>query len=377
MTALIRNLATMTRVGLVAPGSAGTAQRRSRGSATRSGCGARACTRSRCWPRCAPTRSGRGLRGRQHVEPGRRGHRRPRRRVLRGVRERRAGRARACCSRSTCPARWPGGRRRRCPGADAARRVGRAGAGHGRDGAAVPHRRLLRGSRRLEAGPRSRYRWAADGITPLAITPGQRLDDALAAVDGLPFGGTDCALPMLYAQEQGLEVDTFVIYTDTETWAGDVHPVAGAPRATAARRASTHASSWSGWSRTGSRSPTRTTPACSTSSGSTRRRPSSSPTSPAARSERSAPRVRWHDHRHALDPPARRGRRARGSRATAAAHAATGGRMTNMKWTLAHCAGRARRAAASGIRCTTRSCRSSASGARGCSATRSRARPTA
>jgi len=29
---------------------------------------------------------------------------------------------------------------------------------------------------------------------------------------------------MLYAQAQGLEVDTFVIYTDSETWAGDVHP---------------------------------------------------------------------------------------------------------------------------------------------------------
>ena len=43
-------------------------------------------------------------------------------------------------------------------------------------------------------------------------------------MSGLPFGGTDCALPMLYAIEQEREVDTFVIYTDSETWAGDVHP---------------------------------------------------------------------------------------------------------------------------------------------------------
>jgi 60 kDa SS-A/Ro ribonucleoprotein len=43
-------------------------------------------------------------------------------------------------------------------------------------------------------------------------------------VSGLPFGGTDCALPMLYAKARGIEVDTFVIYTDSETWAGDVHP---------------------------------------------------------------------------------------------------------------------------------------------------------
>ena len=40
----------------------------------------------------------------------------------------------------------------------------------------------------------------------------------------LPFGGTDCALPMLYAQAREREIDTFVIYTDSETWAGDVHP---------------------------------------------------------------------------------------------------------------------------------------------------------
>jgi 60 kDa SS-A/Ro ribonucleoprotein len=30
---------------------------------------------------------------------------------------------------------------------------------------------------------------------------------------------------MLYAQAQEREVDAFVIYTDSETWAGHVHPV--------------------------------------------------------------------------------------------------------------------------------------------------------
>lgn len=62
------------------------------------------------------------------------------------------------------------------------------------------------------------------GITPLSISPEQRLDDVLRAVDGLPFGGTDCALPMIWAKRNRVEVDTFVIYTDNETWAGDVHP---------------------------------------------------------------------------------------------------------------------------------------------------------
>jgi 60 kDa SS-A/Ro ribonucleoprotein len=30
---------------------------------------------------------------------------------------------------------------------------------------------------------------------------------------------------MLYASKKGLEVDTFVVYTDSETWAGNIHPV--------------------------------------------------------------------------------------------------------------------------------------------------------
>jgi 60 kDa SS-A/Ro ribonucleoprotein len=29
---------------------------------------------------------------------------------------------------------------------------------------------------------------------------------------------------MLYALEKGKEIDHFVVYTDSETWAGDVHP---------------------------------------------------------------------------------------------------------------------------------------------------------
>lgn len=66
--------------------------------------------------------------------------------------------------------------------------------------------------------------WPQAAIHPLAISPRQRLDDVLAYTAGLPFGGTDCALPMLHALEHGLEVDTFVVYTDNETWAGEVHP---------------------------------------------------------------------------------------------------------------------------------------------------------
>jgi len=66
--------------------------------------------------------------------------------------------------------------------------------------------------------------WYKPALAPLGISPRRRLDDALAAVSSIPMGGTDCALPMLHAIEQGLEVDTFVIYTDNETWSGKVHP---------------------------------------------------------------------------------------------------------------------------------------------------------
>jgi 60 kDa SS-A/Ro ribonucleoprotein len=64
-----------------------------------------------------------------------------------------------------------------------------------------------------------------NGLAPLPLSPRQRLTDAVARVADLPFGGTDCALPMLYALQRKLPVDGFVVYTDSETWAGEVSPV--------------------------------------------------------------------------------------------------------------------------------------------------------
>lgn len=63
-----------------------------------------------------------------------------------------------------------------------------------------------------------------DAVSVLPISPRQRLDDVVRTISDLPFGPTDCGLPMLWAKEQKLAVDTFVIYTDNETWAGPVHP---------------------------------------------------------------------------------------------------------------------------------------------------------
>lgn len=61
------------------------------------------------------------------------------------------------------------------------------------------------------------------GVSPIKISPRQRLDDVLKVMNSQNMGGTDCALPMLYAIENKLDVDTFVVYTDNETYQGSIH----------------------------------------------------------------------------------------------------------------------------------------------------------
>lgn len=59
---------------------------------------------------------------------------------------------------------------------------------------------------------------------PLAISPRQRLDQVTSYMAGLPFGGTDASLPAKHAMKRRDKVDAFVVYTDSETWAGGEHP---------------------------------------------------------------------------------------------------------------------------------------------------------
>jgi 60 kDa SS-A/Ro ribonucleoprotein len=61
-------------------------------------------------------------------------------------------------------------------------------------------------------------------LTELDISPRRRLDDICGYIAGLPFGGTDCALPMVWALKNRIEFDTFEIITDNETWYGSIHP---------------------------------------------------------------------------------------------------------------------------------------------------------
>src|SRR6185503_17164092 len=54
--------------------------------------------------------------------------------------------------------------------------------------------------------------------------PRMRLNDVVNCVSRLPFEATDCAQPMLWARKNEVKVSAFVTYTDSETWAGKIHP---------------------------------------------------------------------------------------------------------------------------------------------------------
>ena len=64
-----------------------------------------------------------------------------------------------------------------------------------------------------------------DSLRPLTVSPRQRLDDVIRSISNLPFGATDCALPMIWAQKNKVKVDVFAVYTDSETYFGKIHPV--------------------------------------------------------------------------------------------------------------------------------------------------------
>lgn len=62
------------------------------------------------------------------------------------------------------------------------------------------------------------------GLTDLGISARTDLATAMRKVERNNWGGTDCSLPITWAMEQKVEVDTFVVITDNDTWAGNIHP---------------------------------------------------------------------------------------------------------------------------------------------------------
>ncbi len=72
------------------------------------------------------------------------------------------------------------------------------------------------------------------GITSVNLSPRMRLAEVIKRIEAIPMGGTDCALPMLWAARNKLNVSGFVTYTDSETWAGKHSP--GASTASVSQR---------------------------------------------------------------------------------------------------------------------------------------------
>ena len=63
-----------------------------------------------------------------------------------------------------------------------------------------------------------------DGLMPLQTTASDSFRAILDEVSRTRAGATDCALPMLHAMQARIPVDCFIILTDNETNAGRVHP---------------------------------------------------------------------------------------------------------------------------------------------------------
>ncbi len=60
----------------------------------------------------------------------------------------------------------------------------------------------------------------ASGFVPLDISACSRLSEVIQRTSNLPFGETDCAVPMIWGLNNRIGVDTFIVATDSETWQG-------------------------------------------------------------------------------------------------------------------------------------------------------------
>lgn len=61
-------------------------------------------------------------------------------------------------------------------------------------------------------------------FVPFPLSKNDSARDVWKKTEELPFGGTDCSLPMVWATERKIEVDAFLVYTDNETHHGRLHP---------------------------------------------------------------------------------------------------------------------------------------------------------
>lgn len=64
----------------------------------------------------------------------------------------------------------------------------------------------------------------SQSLQPIPLRRRMSLEEVINTIAQIPMGGTDCAQPMLYAMAHKKDYDAFVVYTDSETWAGREHP---------------------------------------------------------------------------------------------------------------------------------------------------------
>ena len=78
----------------------------------------------------------------------------------------------------------------------------------------------------LRTEPNAEVLGFTTNVKDLRISPRRRLDDAMKSIEAVARGeGTDCSVPMRWAIDQRVDLDGFTLYTDGQTWAGPQHPV--------------------------------------------------------------------------------------------------------------------------------------------------------
>lgn len=72
--------------------------------------------------------------------------------------------------------------------------------------------------------PKVLVRGFSHDFIDLEISSKDSLTSVMRKIQNKNFGSTDCSLPMVWAKKNGVDIDTFAVFTDTETYAGSQHP---------------------------------------------------------------------------------------------------------------------------------------------------------
>ena len=76
----------------------------------------------------------------------------------------------------------------------------------------------------VRSEPNYRIKAFSHKLCDIQFGKNSSLDEVLNEINGMDFGATDCALPMIHARERKIPADAFIVYTDCETWCGRIHP---------------------------------------------------------------------------------------------------------------------------------------------------------